>query len=220
MAQTGPRSFRQLSRQIPNKPVAFTEFGYSSGVEDTTSIDQEGIHLHNGLWGALFSGYASTAMYWWWDSYLDPLGLWPHFRGISTFMAGEDLADFSPVQVTISTTETTGSGLGAVGLGLKSDEQHLVWLRSRNYAAQSAIYAYEDALKAGNTEEWRFEPPRVEGLLLTLDKTPEGTYQVHWFDPQTSEWLSQDQVIAQGGSINLPVPAFDRDLAIKIRRDR
>ncbi len=62
----------QWDRQIGGqKPVLFAEFGYSAAIENAESFDQTGLHLHNGLWAATFSGYASPAMYWWWDTYID-----------------------------------------------------------------------------------------------------------------------------------------------------
>ena len=69
-----PDLYETWRAQIPKKPILFGEFGNSAGLEDARSTDQQGLHLHNSLWASTFAGYASTAMYWWWDSYVDPLG--------------------------------------------------------------------------------------------------------------------------------------------------
>ena len=64
------------------KPTLTGEFGL--GAYSSLSVsDQDGIHLHNGLWGALFGGGMGSAMSWWWDSYVHPRDLYYHFDGIS-----------------------------------------------------------------------------------------------------------------------------------------
>lgn len=69
------------------KPHYFGEFGTDWQARQTGSDDQ-GIHLHNGLWSAVVSQAAGTAMLWWWDNYVEPNNLYHHFRPVAAFVDG------------------------------------------------------------------------------------------------------------------------------------
>lgn len=64
------------------KPTLTGEFGLG-GTPNLSNEDPDGIHLHNGLWGALFGGGLGTAMSWWWDQYVHPRDLYYHFDPVS-----------------------------------------------------------------------------------------------------------------------------------------
>ncbi len=67
------------------KPFFFGEFGVDvNGKRER--LDEQGLYLHNGLWAALASGDAGTAMTWWWDNYVDPANLYHVFRPVSRFI--------------------------------------------------------------------------------------------------------------------------------------
>lgn len=70
-----------------DKPTLNGEFGLG-GTASLANQDPDGIHLHNCLWGGLFSGALGAAMTWWWDNYVHPRDLYFHFSGIS-LIAGE-----------------------------------------------------------------------------------------------------------------------------------
>jgi hypothetical protein len=71
------------------KPHFVGEFGADAG-GSRGDADPTGIHLHNGLWSSLMSPSAGTAMLWWWDSYIDPKNLYPHFGAVARFLKGVD----------------------------------------------------------------------------------------------------------------------------------
>jgi hypothetical protein len=49
--------------------------------------DPLGLNIHNATWQALMAGYAGGVMSWWWDSYIDPQGLWWLNQGPANFLA-------------------------------------------------------------------------------------------------------------------------------------
>lgn len=60
-----------------DKPHLMAEFGIDWQGPDTPYDPAfKGVNFHNGLWSALASGDAGTAMIWWWDSYIDPGNLY------------------------------------------------------------------------------------------------------------------------------------------------
>lgn len=63
------------------KPTLTGEFG--NGQSSTlSSVDPDGIHIHNSMWGSLMAGGMGTAMSWWWDIYIHPQDLYYHFSPI------------------------------------------------------------------------------------------------------------------------------------------
>lgn len=66
-----------------DKPALIGEFGLNAANISLNALDPKGIHLHNNLWGPLFGGGLGTGMTWWWDSYIEPQNLYPHFAGVS-----------------------------------------------------------------------------------------------------------------------------------------
>ncbi len=214
--QALPLGYAQLA-PLAEKPILFGEFGNSTGTEDKTSLDQEGVHLHNGLWAAAFSGYASTAMYWWWDTYVEPLNLWGHFGGIANFLEGEDLAALEPTEVALSSDDLNA-------LALQSKNHALVWVQNSAYTAESIQDGLEDALrdalrnKKQLDPDWRYEPPILKGQSLTLKGLENGTYQLRLYDPQGGSWRNEQTVEVSQNQVSVSLPSFTRDLAFKLSR--
>ncbi|MBI3922683.1 MAG: DUF5060 domain-containing protein [Armatimonadetes bacterium] len=69
------------------KPHYFGEFGTGTMAEGTKE-DEDGTHLHNGLWTGVMSNAAGTCMLWWWDNYVGPKNLYYHFKPVANFVKG------------------------------------------------------------------------------------------------------------------------------------
>ena len=74
------------------KPTLNGEFGLGIN-SNLTLTDADGIHIHNAIWGGLFSGGFGTAMTWWWDDYIHPQNLYFHFSGINQMVDQVDFLD-------------------------------------------------------------------------------------------------------------------------------
>lgn len=83
------------------KPHYFGEFG-ADWLAYGDLTDADGVHLHNGLWAAMLSGSAGTAMLWWWDNYVDPQQLYYHFAPVAAFAETVDWlhGGYAPVEPT------------------------------------------------------------------------------------------------------------------------
>jgi len=79
----------QKLKESYGKPHYVGEFGADAGGPDR-KVDPDGILLHDGIWSAVCSGAAGTAMLWWWDNHIQPGNLYYHFAALSAFVKGVD----------------------------------------------------------------------------------------------------------------------------------
>lgn len=95
-----------------HKPHFVGEFGFSGGLHGRGQDDEQGLHLHNGIWASALSGDAGTAMLWWWDHYIDPHGLYRHFKALSRFLEGVPWieAELRPETLEVDYAEGTAAG--------------------------------------------------------------------------------------------------------------
>lgn len=204
---------RGFDKNAGDKPRLVGELGNSAGGEQW-ELDQEAIHLHNGLWAAPFTGYAGSAMYWWWDNYIDPYNLWPHFKGLADFFADVDLTHLTPTTVTVSSAEATG-------VALQGEAQALVWVRSNHYTIGAVQTAYDQALRAAlkakrKFTDWHYEPPVLTAITVTLTGLQEGDYLVRWYSPTEQTWGQEERVQVKNGTATLAIPQLQRDVAAKL----
>jgi len=210
----GGRAFFRHMRDIPAKPVILGEFGAAFTYEQADALGRAGVQFHNGLWAAAFNGFASTAMYWWWDTLVAPANLWPHYRGIARFLRDEDLARFAPLPVSVAPAET------AIALGLRASDRALIWLRNRRYRADEAAYQHSVQIATGQASEatFRFLLPALEDVWLEIQPLDEGIHRVTWFDTLSGDPLATVDASPADGRLRLRAPAFRNDLAAKLAR--
>lgn len=207
------RSLESIHSLAPDKPLLEAEHGFSpDGVDLQNPFEH--IHFHNSIWAAPFLGYAGTGLYWWWDSYIEALKLWPEYQHFADFMQSEDLTTLTPGLATILPG-------GAQALTLQSPTEALLWLRSDGYSADVAQQAHQQAiLKALKSKQklttWQYTLRPLHGITVQLSQLSDGAYRVKWFSPQTGAWLNTTPVVVKNGTVTLNVPDFDRDLAGKL----
>jgi hypothetical protein len=201
----------RLTPNAPAKPLLFGEFGYSPHGETPDPASVLGIHLHNAQWASAFNGFATTAMYWWWDTLIDPANLWPAFKGLSAFLRDEDLAIYRAAPATPSTPK-------AIALALRQDDRALLWLRNMLYAQFFATTRYLTTLSTG--EPFVFKLDRLNDVQVTLEGWRGGAYDVTWFNTRTGQPIHTEQTIAQDGMLTIKAPAFATDLAAKVIRSK
>ncbi len=82
------RKSQRMAEQYPETPHFFGELSYNAGGPNRE--DQEGVILHNQLWASVHGWDSGTAMTWWWDSWVRPYNLYPHFQNLSKYMENVD----------------------------------------------------------------------------------------------------------------------------------
>jgi len=209
-----PYFLEQDWRVAPGKPVLMGEFGMDAAGEQQTGIfSRQPIHLHNGLWTAPFLGFAGTGMYWWWDSYIDPLNLWGQFKPVSMFLAGVNLGEYQPEKVASEPS-------GATALLLKKTDHAMLWVVNNTYNVVDARKAHDDDVryknKGNEIPDWIYQPDTLKNIMVKVTGLKDGTYQAYFFDTNLGTWTGSTQVVSQQGTLTLTIGELSTDLAVKI----
>ena len=160
----------------------------------------------HGPLGRYLARGAGTGMTWWWDTYVDPLGLYGQFAGAADFLRGEDVAahGFRSTQAELSTSE-------AAGLLLQAPERVLGWVKS-------SAFTYRSVERQVGSTSSAPEFPMLQGITITISGLVDGPYEVEWWDTGGEGIFQRIQVMAVGDVLSLPVPPFAEDIAFKIAR--
>ncbi len=197
------------------KPLLMAEHGYSASGADAQLIQRELVHFHNSIWAAPFLGYAGTGMYWWWDGFVDPRGLWPEYGRFAEFVRDVDLSALAPAKLY--------AGKAAFARALANRKTALVWVRHRDYDANAVKGAFDkaqqEAKKAGKTlGNWQYSPTPVNGQVVTIPNLDRGLYVLGIYSPQTGKWLVQRPLTVLDGNAYVPLPDFSTDVAIRLEQ--
>ncbi len=175
-----------------HKPILVAEFGasYISAVEDPV-----GISLRLGLWSAIASGSAGTAMTWWWDSFVDPNDLYFQFQAVRNVVSKLNFSGFRPVEVSSS----CGSAQ-AIGNGTAS----LIFLVNSSLASDWSNY---------------YELGKVISAKLTIKMQP-GSYWLEIWNPTTGSARNASKItVGESGTASFSLP-LSSDVVITITEDR
>jgi len=185
-----------------SKPILISEIGHN-GTNDNNlnnDLDAEGVMLHNSLWASSMSGFAGSAMHWWWDVYIDKNNLYYHFLPLARALAGFTV---TPETVPVS-SERIYKGQIRI-MGLKNRAGCMLWIQDKK-ATWSAIH-----LKS-------YVPVRFTAVKVRIGRFDEGRYRVRWINTFSGETIRVDRVQTIKRMIRLDVPPFTRDTACVVRR--
>jgi hypothetical protein len=176
--------------QAQAKPNFIGEFG-------TTTQRHQPELLHNGIWAALAAGAAATPMDWNdggpWGRMTDEMQA--HLGYLAKFVADMPLVYLNPRPLTLT---TSGAGLQAWGLG--SADWGFFWVQAVARAGRAA------------------EP--VSGVTVAVEGLAPGTYAVLPYDTWRGLYLPESQATVEAGRLIVALPAFEKDLAVKIEQKK
>jgi hypothetical protein len=155
--------------------------------------------LHNGLWAPLAHGAAGTGALWWWGQYVDPKDLYFHFLPVAKFTAGIPwtTAGFRQARVEAGNDQIRV-------LGLRGRPLSILWVQNRKHTWGNVV--------AGTPI------PVIEGAQLTLSDLERGRYKVEYWDTWTGAVTGESELAAPQGTVRIPIPPLQRDIALKIFR--
>lgn len=182
------------------KPVLVAEAGVDfRGPSETIAADPEGDGFHDILWSGFFAEAFGTGMSWWWDNVIDPQDWYFHFGAVAAFVSG---VAFDREGFRSGSAAARAPGRDLRAFSLVGETTALVWVKNAGH-------------------QW-FSPDRskVTDATLSLVDLPAGAWRARWMDTRSGKVLADAKVDATGEAIELPVPAFARDVALRLERIR
>jgi hypothetical protein len=197
-----------------NKPTLNGEFGIDAGNISLSTIDPEGIYIHNSIWATTFSGALGAGMSWWWDNYINPQNLYRHYKPLSELIATLSLKNDNYKKITATTTGggtadiVLSPGIGFAVAGASTFTIDAASGTSTPAASQLSSYLF------GNIFNTQYRNPPaftvtfpVAGQFKVITGSSAGTApKVNIFLDGVSV-LVQDAVINSTYTINVPAGA-------------
>jgi hypothetical protein len=183
-----------------NKPTLLAEAGVSAdGPDETIAADPGGLGFHDMLWAGLFAQTMGTGMSWWWDNVVDPQDWYAHFGPLATIT--KDI-DFDRQAFVARNSAATAP-----------DKP----LRAQTLIGKTVVLAW---VKNTNNQWYSPDKAEIADAQLSIADIPEGTWHAIWLNTYNNEVVSDAKVLVAGSSVQLRVPAFERDIALRLdRRD-
>ncbi len=179
------------------KPFFVSEYGtdWKGWKPDT---DPHFRALHQAIWSGVFTGAAGTDMTWWWES-IHTANLYQHWSALSSFLDGTGIGrpDLRPVRFENVEGSVTPFGVGA-------RDEALVWLLDR-------AYDWPDGALEAN-------PVAAKSVKVTLGGVSDGAWSIEWWDTLAGKRLATSEATASGGVLQLAPPAFQVDIAARLKR--
>lgn len=178
-----------------SKPALIGEVGVSAvSGPDTLENDPHGVGFQKSLWSGLFAETFGTGMSWWWDSVVDPESYYVHFRPLADLVSGVRFDREAFVRT--SPTVTASAPLRAHALVGRTTV--LAWIENPNH-------------------QWTGEDPTTfSDASLALGDLASGSWRATWIDPYGASPNTVVTTTPRDGALTLTVPAFARDLALRL----
>ena len=175
-----------------------TKYGLAGDLADK---DVTSFHLHEALWGGLFSGAVGTGMVWYWDEHVDMHQCYYRFRAIRNFV--EDI-EFNKEE--FRRGETVCASTDRLRLfELAGKRTTLVWIRHRDLSWYGLA-----------VEGKKLEP--IAPATVTLTAVRAGRYGVEYWNTEQGKLLRTEVIEVTGSSLEVPLPELQSEMALKVRR--
>ncbi len=193
---------------LKDRAVLITEFGGSAMAASVRHLRRE---LHSALWDSLPSGLAGAPMLWWWHV-VEEYDFYPIYGAFAKFCSGEPLPDPEriPTPNPVSLTHPKGA---------PADSPPVVAQLAAGPAGGYAWIhvtgdAYEELDPAADS-------PRAGYRLNIPIKAPDTTvYTFEFWDTVRGEPIRLQDIAVRNGRLDVSIPPFVRDIALKFRRTR
>ncbi len=173
------------------KPFIITEFGGTPTADHLPHIYQQ---LHVALWEGFVGGFAATPCLWWFPL-VEEMKLYNEYKAVANFAKGEARKGLK---------RTKGDATDGLRCSeLRSSDKILAWIFDPEYFFENnRLY---------------FPGKRKEGATYTLQGLNPGKYSVEFWNCQAGEAIHTATVTVSGETMNLLLPSFRRDIALKVK---
>ena len=167
---------------------------------DLADKDVSSFHVHESLWGGLFSGSVGSGMVWWWDENVDLHNGYFRFRNLANFVADVEFNHEGFARGNQAASSTDKLRL----FELIGHHTRLLWLRHRDLS----WYALAVEKKI---------PAPVRAATLTLSGLSEPAYLVEYWSSKDGKLLSSTHIQANESSLVIPLAEVSGEIALKVR---
>ncbi len=183
------------------KPVLLGEVGVDfRGPAETLQRDPNGDGFHDLLWSGLISASFGTGMSWWWDNVVDPENLYFHFGPLAAFTTA---VDFPSEGFRVQSAMTNASDGHSVRVFiLQGANTVLVWIKNAAHNWSSP------------------DTSIVHGTTVSINALGDRRWTAAWFDTRSGARAPADDITPANGAAMISVPAFSRDVALRLDRVR
>jgi len=153
-----------------NKPFFLGEYGVAPNFRPgKCDYDKTGIHLHNGMWAALFGRGCGAGAMWYISSYVEAFDLWFHYRALARFAdrVPWNAPDFVPCQVDVPTFASLPKQLHYSDLNIPTSSKYAF-----KQSPQTDFVIQPD----GTVENWQMLRPQ---LNVAKDRKSPPTFYVN-----------------------------------------
>jgi hypothetical protein len=162
--------------------------------------DTAGVHLRHSLWLSWMTPAAGAALPWWWDTHIEPAGLYRHFSALATFSAGE---------------KRRGRTLRhfAASIAGEGDSTAAVQALAARDGAYGFVYS-PDVLRNPSLPR---RPIPAEGRAIVIEGLSNGRYAAEYWDTHAGRVMETRTVEASDGTARVPLLARESDYAFKLK---
>ena len=175
-----------------NKPLLITEFGGSPHADSMGNLIKQ---AHLGIWTGFFCGSPAAPLFWWF-ALVDEKGLYGLYDALHAFTKGEDRTG-----MTTEVQELPQHGLTLNEV--RGDDRLMLW-------------GFDTEYYFSDTEN--LVPKEHLDVVLTASSLRPGVYTIEYWDVAAGTVSKSEKVtLSQGQPVELHVPPFRQDFAIKVK---
>ncbi|MCS7179914.1 MAG: DUF5060 domain-containing protein, partial [bacterium] len=181
-----------MKRKGYGKPMMINEFGVG---KDRVYLED---NLHGGIWSSSMMPMFGVALFWWWP-FIEHFNLYFHYKALSKFWENEDRRGKF---LQLSDGKIMGKDVDFVGI--QNRDEGFFWIYDK---------------KVFNSQIKRINPIKIEDAQLILKNLNEGIYKVEFWDTYKGEVI-KEIIIENKNWLLIPIIPFEKDIAIKIKRQK
>jgi len=175
------------------KPIFVNEFGVG---KNRYFLEN---NLHGGIWSSSMLPMSGVALFWWWP-FIDHYNLYFHYRALSSFWKGEDRRNKN---LQMSDAKIFGKDAGIVGI--QNDCEGFFWV-------------FDEGVFNKKIKREKFV--EMKNVRVEIKHLKNGIYKCQFWDTYKGDILKEDEIVVKNNRLEIEVPVFYGDIALKIKKEK